>query len=378
MRANRAVKRLGLGLGAVLVALVVAELLATAWLRWLADEDDFRRFASLGQLRARYGVFDRFRPHRHLGYSLTPDYRAGANRHNSLGFRGEEFTIEKPEGVARIVCCGGSTTYGYGTDDFRLTVPSMLQYGLREAGKDVEVINAGCPGWTTFETLLNFESRVLDLSPDFVVFYHGVNDVLASMVWPPEALRGDQSGWLVRETRASDASLLERSDLARIIMVRAGVIEPHSSMLRVVGDAAPSNRTFTFRRQRKQGTYPDGVFRDAPIERMLRENGTGLFRRNLESFLAVAEAHGVSVLLNTFAYSAEFPGNANIGHAAVRAAIDAYNEVVRDAARRHGLGIVDLQQALTSKELFTDGEHFSVAGNIERAQRLMPFFLERL
>lgn len=378
MRAKRAVKRLGLGLGAVLVALVVAELLATAWLRWVAAEDDFRRFASLDQLRARHGVFDRFRPHRHLGYSLTPDYRAGANRHNSLGFRGEEFGIEKPDGVARIVCCGGSTTYGYGTDDFRLTVPSMLQYGLREAGKDVEVINAGCPGWTTFETLLNFESRVLDLSPDFVVFYHGVNDVLASMVWPPEALRGDQSGWLVRETRASGASLIERSDLARIMLIRAGAIEPHSSMLRVVGDAAPSNRTFTFRRQRKLGTYPEGVFRDAPIERILRENGTGLFRRNLESFIAVAQAHGVSVLLNTFAYSAEFPGNANIGHAAVRAAIDAYNEVVRDAARRHGLGIVDLQQALASKELFTDGEHFSVAGNVERTKRLMPYFLERL
>ena len=374
----RASKKIGLSFGAAAVAFVGAELLASAWLHWLASEEDFRRFASIDQLRARYGAFDRFRAHRHLGYGLSPDYDAGANRHNALGYRGEEITLEKPAGVVRIVCCGGSTTYGYGTDDYRLTVPSMLQYGLREAGKQVEVVNAGCPGWSTFETLVNFESRVLDLSPDHVVFYHGINDVLASMVWPPEALRGDQSGWLVRERRMVEAPLLERSDLARIVMVRNGVIEPHGSMLRVVGEAAASNQTFNFRRQRKQGTYPEGLFRDVPLERMLRANGTRLFRRNLESLIAVARAHGVSVLLTTFAYSAEFPGNPNIGHPAVRDAIDAYNEVVREAARRHGVALVDLQPLLRSKDLFTDGEHFSVAGNVARTKQLMPYFLERL
>ena len=93
-------------------------------------------------------------------------------------------------------------------------------------------------------------------------------------------------------------------------------------MLRVVGQAAPSNQTFTFRQQRKQQTYPDGVFREVPLERMLRQNGTRLFRRTLDSLIAIATANGVSVLLNTFAYSAEFPANPNIGHPAVRAAIE--------------------------------------------------------
>ncbi|MEC8253538.1 MAG: SGNH/GDSL hydrolase family protein [Planctomycetota bacterium] len=374
----RARKKIQLSIAACVLALIVAELLAAAWLHWLADEQSFRRYASIGQLTARYGAFDRFRAHRHLGYALSPNYQAGTNRHNALGYRGEEIAVEKPAGMTRIVCIGGSTTYGYGVDDFRFTVPGLLQYGLREAGKEVEVVNAGCPGWSTFETLLNFESRVLDLSPDYVVFYHGINDVLASMVWPPEALRGDQSGWLVRDQRMVEASLLERSDLARIVMVRGGWIEPHSSMLRVIGDASPSNYTFEFRRQRKLQTYPDGVFREAPIEQMLRENGTRLFRRNLESLLAVAEAHGVSVLLTTFAYSEEFPGNANIGHPAVRAAVDACNDVVRETARRRGLGLVDLQPALRSKELFTDGEHFTVAGNVKRTELLSPYFLKRL
>ena len=58
----------------VVAAIVAAELLASAWLRWLAGEEDFRRFASIGQLEARYGAFDRFQSHRHLGYGLSPGY----------------------------------------------------------------------------------------------------------------------------------------------------------------------------------------------------------------------------------------------------------------------------------------------------------------
>ena len=83
-------KRVGLSLAALLAALVIAELLASAWLRWGAGESDFRRFASIGQLEARYGAFDRFQSHRHLGYALSPNYKTSTNRHNRLGFRGDE------------------------------------------------------------------------------------------------------------------------------------------------------------------------------------------------------------------------------------------------------------------------------------------------
>lgn len=374
----RTSKKIWLGLASLLIALVLAELLTSAWLHWFASDKDFRRLASISQLESRYGSFDRFRSHRHLGYALSPNYKTSKNRHNALGYRGDEFSVAKPEGVKRIVCCGGSTTYGFGVEDYRLSVPWMLQYGLQQAGKQAEVINAGCPGWSTFETLVNFESRLLDLAPDYVVFYHGINDVLASMVWPSTALRGDQSGWLIRNRRMAEASILERSDLARIILIGLGTIEPHSSMLRVIGEAAPSNQTFEFRKQRKQGDYPDGIFREVPIERMLRKNGTRLFRRNLESFIAIAKAHDVAVLLTTFAYSAEFPGMPNIGHPAVRDAIDAYNEVVRQVAKEHGIDLIDLSPELRAKELFTDGVHFTVAGNAKRAQMLLPYFLERI
>src|SRR5262245_22655102 len=150
----------------------VLELGARAWLHWFASEQDFLDCASIAQLRARLGEFERFRAHRHLGFALAPDYRKGHNRHNALGFRGEEIAIEKTAGTVRIACCGGSTTYGEGVVyDYKLSMPYLLEHALRAEGHQVEVINAGCPGWTSLETLINFETRLLELQPDYIVVY---------------------------------------------------------------------------------------------------------------------------------------------------------------------------------------------------------------
>jgi lysophospholipase L1-like esterase len=371
-------KKLWFSLVALLLALVAAELATKAWLHLLASDASFRDYASISQLRRRYGAFDRFQAHRHLGFALAPDYRLGPNRHNALGFRGDEIAVAKPPGVVRIAFGGGSTTYGEGVLEYEFSVPHLVGVALRREHKQVEVVNAGCPGWTTLETLLNFQMRLLELQPDYIVVYHGINDVLPRIVWPPSAFRGDLSGWLCRTERLAEASLLERSDLARMLLVATGSIEPHGSLLRVIGDVPATSHSFGFRAQRKAGVYPQGVFTDVPVERMLDENDTRFFRRNLESLIAVANAHGVRVVLTTFAYSKEFPDEPYIGHAAVQRAIDATNQVVRELGRRDDVDVVDLAPELTARELFTDGVHFTADGNVRRALLLLPYFRERL
>lgn len=376
---RRTVRRTLLVGAALVVALLLAEVAARVWLHCLADPPAFQRYASIDQLRGRLGDFARFRAHRHLGFALVPGYLRDGNRHNALGFRGEEITLAKPAATLRVVCCGGSTTYGEGTaHDYRLSVPFLLQEGLRAGGHTVEVINAGCPGWTTLETLINFETRLLELQPEFAVVYHGINDVLPRLVWPTSAYRADWSGWLVREQHVVEASLLERSTLARILLIDAGRVEPHGSLLRIIGDVPPSSLTFAFRGQRLAGSYPSGVFRDVPIERLLEQNPPVFFERNLRSLLAVAAAHGVQVVLCTFAYSREFPERDYIGHPAVQAAIDGTNAIVRRLAGEIGVPLLDLAPELTGKELFTDGVHFTAAGNRRRAELLQRWFVGRL
>lgn len=96
---------------------------------------------------------------------------------NSLGMRGPEIEIEKPAGVLRVLCIGDSCTFGSGAGG-RMTYPVQLQEQLEAtlgAGK-VQVINAGVPGYTSYQAVAYLESRGLALDPDAVILIAGYND----------------------------------------------------------------------------------------------------------------------------------------------------------------------------------------------------------
>lgn len=96
---------------------------------------------------------------------------------NSLGFRGAEVSVPKPQGVFRILCIGGSTTDEMGEE--ALTYPAKLELLMREAFPDslIEVVNAGTPGITSKDHLLRLP-EYLQLEPDMVIAHLGVNDTL--------------------------------------------------------------------------------------------------------------------------------------------------------------------------------------------------------
>jgi lysophospholipase L1-like esterase len=380
MTSRRRARRLAaLALGTVLAALAL-EGGARVVLWQVLDDAAFQRFASLDQLRARYGAHARVTPHRHLGYLPTPGYVRGDNRHNSLGYRGDEFAVAKPPGLVRVVLAGGSTTYCDGVPhDHRLSHAFMLQARLRQAGLAIEVINAGCPGWTSLETVINFQTRLLDLQPDVLIVYDGFNDVLTRMVWPSSAYRGDLSGWFSRQSALAPASLLDLSALARIVRVQFFGLVPHGDMLRVLGDVEPTNHGFAFRDQWRSGTYPSGVFAHAPIEHMFAANPPVYFERNLRSLAALCTLHQVTLVLATFAVSAEFPEQPFVGHPAFRAAVDEHNDVVRKITRDTGARLFDLAPLLVGdKQLFTDGVHFTAAGNWRRAELMREYLAREL
>ncbi len=367
------------GAGILFLAVVALELGARIWLRRWASEEAFANFGTIADLQERSGNYGRFIVHRHLGFALTPNYQRDRNRHNSLGFRGEDISIKKPEGTLRIACLGGSTTYGEGVaHDYRLSMPSMLQELCRADGRRVDVINAGCPGYTSLESLINFETRVLDLAPDIAIICHGINDVLPRLVWPPSAYVGDLSGWLRRDATSMIPDWIESSTLARILLVKSGRIQPAASLLRTIGNAPLTCQTFHFQSQRRIGQYPQGVFANTPIETMLAANPPIYFERNLRNFVAVARAHAVLPILATFAYSREFPEQPYIGHPAIQGAIDETNAIIRRLGIEMQVLVLDLAPHFTRKSLFTDGVHFTAEGNLERARVLQQSLASQL
>lgn len=120
---------------------------------------------------------------------------------NAEGFRGEDFTIEKPPGTIRILTLGASSTFGYHDRDDE-TYPFLLERDLQATappGVTYEVINFAIPHATTENVLAMLVNEGLRLSPDVVTFYEGANDSAA--IEPRDGAQTE--GWIDRAVHRS-------------------------------------------------------------------------------------------------------------------------------------------------------------------------------
>lgn len=371
-------RKILLALVVLALAAVLLEVGARLWVTRVAGDEAFLRYASLDQLQGREGLVGQLSPHRYVGYVPTPGWEKGLNRHNALGFRGPEIEREKPPGEFRIACLGGSTTYTSSVENALGTYPACLELRLHELGHEhVRVINAGCPGWTSWESLIGFELRVLDLAPDLVIVYHGVNDVHPRLVWPPEAYKGDNSGYLRPVDPLFLAGVLEHSTLARIFLVRSGRIEPHASLDRTIKGYAATYHGDKFFRQRLDGTYPQYVFERTPAAEMLRVNRPVYFERNLTNLAAAARAHGCATVFATFANLDDFdePRSSSPEYLAAYAET---NALVLELGRRLDVPVFDFAAAFPrERRYFADGRHLTAEGALLKGRLFADFLVER-
>src|SRR5262245_56768948 len=96
---------------------------------------------------------------------------------DSLGYRSPERPLAKPPGTVRVLCAGGSTTFDLLAPDDDSTWPALLEHRLRGLGPTTEGWNAGFPGWTSLENLIALALRDIDIHPDVVLLFQGINDL---------------------------------------------------------------------------------------------------------------------------------------------------------------------------------------------------------
>lgn len=315
--------------------LLIAELGARAYIRVFATER-----ATPSELMASRTL--RYSPHPYLTYYPTPLYEKGGTKHNSLGYRGREFARNKAPGAFRIVTLGGSTTYTESVEDNELTYPRVMEKVLIEQGYDqIEVVNAGIGGHSSFESLVNFQFRVLDLEPDLIIVYHGANDIHTRFV-PPDLHRGDNTGR--RKSWAepgAEEELWQRSALLRLYK-------------EYVYDVPRSPNDYT-------GTKTSWYFTGDQVA-VLRENTNQYVRRNISNIVAVARQHGIEVVLATFAHTKAYEKHYAVWEG-YQLGFRQSNEMIREIARENGVHMFDFATEMpVEKAYWSDGIHLNEKG----------------
>lgn len=157
-----------------LLSLIVALACGEAFVRIVLAENlvlypRYHAAADYGSYRLR-----RFRPNT-VFWHTSQDGR-WVFRINAQGFRADEdFTYEKPPGVARVLALGDSHTAGFEARQGH-TFPEVIRQRLEQAGFPAQVINSGVSGFGTAEELAFLEAEGFRYAPDAVVLGFFAND----------------------------------------------------------------------------------------------------------------------------------------------------------------------------------------------------------
>jgi lysophospholipase L1-like esterase len=342
-----------------IITLFVLETGARVWLNFLATSEQRQRHALYSDLSPEESPW---KAHHYLNYYPTPNYKLGPTSHNSLGFRNNEFSLKKPDNVYRIAVLGGSTVYTVKVRDNEKTFTAQLANVLRTryGYKHLEVINAGFSGYSSWESLINFEFRVLDLAPDLVIVYPGADDVHNRLV-SPLAYRGDNGGKR-KHMEPPAIPFFERSSFLRILG-------------RYLKKTSQASINSFFNSSTYEGACSANYNQDASdalAKELLRQNPPVYFQRNMLNMAAIAEMHNIKILFTTWAYSTYFNCYAATPH--YQQGFAENNSIVRELADSKGIPLFDFAEVMAQdKKYWDDGRHVNEEGALLKAKLFADF-----
>ncbi len=314
----------------------------------------------------RYPSLDLYVPHPYLnkapaaGLTLTAVHDERGERTisiNAFGFRGREFQVPKSAGTYRIFCIGGSTTFGHAVSDDG-TWPAVLEERLakKHPERKFEVVNAGVPGYTSFENLIDWETRIAEMEPDAIVIYQGINELLYFANYSPQ------------RTLAQLRPVNHRGAIDRWLM-------NHSALYQ--------GTMHTAERVRRKGAEKAPLAECPPW-------GPRAWERNLDWLVGMAKSQGVRVLLVTQASrvhpeadTAEELDAAGISQktmaklyglapATFLKTFEGALEAMRRVGAKQGVPVVDMYREFPKDAaLYTDAVHFTEAGERRFAEALL-------
>lgn len=251
---------------------------------------------------------------------------------NSMGLRGQEPVIPKPDGVRRLLATGDSSVYGFGVGD----TETFIQVAAADLG--VEGWNAAIPGYSTFQTLNMLEMRAWALEPDVLVIANMWSDNNFDSFVDRDLLNAYSS--FEGSRAATVQELLSPLAFYRLLHYRLRVAASDQAEARKVGWQLGSGGQVGARRVEVND-----------------------YAANLDRLAQMALSEGREVVFILLANREDLFDSREAG-----AAWSIYREVMQDAAARHGAPIVDVPTAfresgLSGDELFIDEMHPTTKGH---------------
>jgi len=270
---------------------------------------------------------DYFQRDRLCFWKLRPTRAASGKTNiiiNSKGFRGDEFSAEKPGDTIRIFCMGASSTFGYGIPPDELynkKLEGMLTAGF--PSKKFEVINAGVSGYTVLQGLRLLKGEIINYDPDVITVYFGWNEHSLSLVSDKEQAILSKEIFILQK-------FLEKSELYKFFR----------------------NSVFYFR---------------VGVNKILKGRGRGKlrvslpdFKDNLRDMIKFTKGRGIKLYLLTA------PINEHIASYREISIHSEYNKAIKDIAGEQNVPLIDIAEIFGKKEgndgLFLDVRHPSSKG----------------
>jgi lysophospholipase L1-like esterase len=266
--------------------------------------------------------------------------------------------------VSRILCLGGSTTYGYGVDRPEEAYPALLQKMLSSdlpaPVKGIEVINGGIPSGTTAEMLTHYQFKFHYYRPDLVILNPGGNDARAFHLphYHPDYSHSRRQ-ILLPQPLPPRSRILLRSRLFSMFVI-----------LILHGPYPSAGQIFTYEGRPPPAQWYSGDLIDKNGKALPSVNETA-FYHNLNALLDQIRKDGAKALLVPFRSNPDIPYWPLEG-------LVLEEKVLELIARDRGLMFARFPAETISRQNWQDDCHLLLGGEREKAGYLLPFVRDLL
>lgn len=163
---------------------------------------------------------------------------------NAQGLRNENIPVKKPN-TTRILCMGGSPTFGWGIEGSQ-AYPKQLETLLQKhnsSQKNIEVINAGIIGFSSYQGLQFLKTTGVKLKPDLVTISYVVNDVDKHRFF----LNSQEEDKNVTTKKTWQVLLENGLDQSQLVLLLKRI----SNQIRLTQPKLPHNAEFGFQKKRR-------------------------------------------------------------------------------------------------------------------------------